>query len=302
MKICANEVTDYKSINIVEDEVLWDINTLYKYGDERRDGHYIYKYAGEDDTNTTLSPSIIYERDKEIFPIWVQIKPTNYYAMLDARTDSQTTSDNDIVMTFDIKNQNTFSLLNIKAQNINLSLYDNSVGAVTYSKDINTQDESGVIDFYSYCFSDFVFTNSIYVDDFPLTQNGVLTVTASGDDVKIGRLVLGKSYYIGDTQFDMRLGIESYSTRSIDTFGNATLQQRGSVNIDSYTVQIPTTKVKDLMRTAKEYDAIPILFIADESADSIVENLLNFGYWTSFSMVLPNPVKSILSLSIKGLL
>lgn len=302
MKICRNEVTDYLSINITEDEVEWDALELYNRGDEVRDGHYIYKYAGDDESNTTTRPSVEYDENIEIYPLWVNISPTNYYAMLDARTDSQTTLDENIVMTFTLENQNTFSLLNIQSQYVNISIYDNDVGAVTYTKDISTQDEGNVIDFYSYCFSGFEFASSIYVDDFPLTQSGVLTVTVVGDAPKVGRLVLGKSYYVGDTQFGGSLGIESYSIRAIDAFGNVTLKQRGSVNIDSFTVQVPTTKVPELRRKAKELDAIPILFIADESDDSIVENLLNFGYWTNFSMVLPNPVKSTLSLAYKGLL
>ena len=302
MKLCKNDFDDYKTINITEDETEWLIGDLYQYADERRDGHYIYKYAGENDTNTTLRPSVIYARDKEIYPIWVQVAPTNYYAMLDARTDSQTTNATDIVMTFDIQNQDTFSLLNLKATAINISLFDNDVGGITYDNDINVQDESGVIDFYSYCFNEFVFIDNAYVDDIPLTQSGVLTITISGADVAVGRLVVGKSIFIGDTEFGVSLGIESYSSRDIDAFGGVKLKQRGSVNIDTYTIKIPTSKVIELRSTAKKYDAVPSLFIGDESEDSIVKNLLNFGYWTSFNMVLPNPVNSTLSLSIKGIL
>lgn len=302
MKFCKNDFDDYKTINIVEDETEWLVGDIYQYGDERRDGHYIYKYAGENDTNTILSPAVIYERDKEIFPIWVQIRPTNYYAMLDARTDSQTTNNADIIMTFDISNQNTFAMLNIQADNVNVSIFDTDQGIVTYNKDVETRDESSVIDFYSYCFSDFVFSDSIYLDDLPLTQNGILTITATAETVKIGRLVLGKSYFVGDTFFGATLGISSYSDKSIDTFGNVSLKQKGSVNIDTYKVQVPTPKVTELRKKAIEYDAVPILFIGDESMDTIVDNLLNFGYWTNFSILLPNPVKSTLSLSIKGLL
>jgi len=302
MKLCKNDFEDYKSINVLEDETEWNINDVYQYADERRDGHYIYKYAGDNDTNTELSPSVIYERDKEIYPIWVQIAPTNYYAMLDARTDSQTTQANDIVMTFDIQNQDTFSLLNLKAVSVTLSLYDNSLGAISYTNNVVTQDESSVIDFYSYCFNEFVYTDSVYIDDIPLTQDGVLTVTIDGDSVGVGRLVIGKSIFIGDTDYGVSLGIESYSRRDIDTFGNVNLKQRGSVNIDTYSIKVPTSKVIELRSTAKKYDAIPLLFIGDESEDTIVENLLNFGYWTSFNMVLPNPVNSTLSLSIKGIL
>ena len=88
----------------------------------------------------------------------------------------------------------------------------------------------------------------------------------------------------------------------MDEFGNTTLVHRGSVNLDSYEVQVPTQKIPLLKRKAQELDAIPILFVMDESPTSNTENLLNFGYWHSFSMLIPNSVKSSISLTIKGIL
>lgn len=302
MKICENQVTDYASINIVENETLWLQTEVYNYADERRYGHYIYKYAGENGTNTEENPEFIFNRDKEIFPIWVKVRPTNYWAAIDGSTGTQTTNTSSIVMSFNISNYDTLSLLNLEAQAVHISLYDNDSMQEVYSNEVNMQDETGVIDGYTYCFSPFVFKPSLYIDDLPLYTDSTITITITNAVVKIGRIVLGRSYFVGDTEFGANLGIDSYSARDVDVFGNVSLVQRGSVNNDSLTVRVPTSKVASLRRKFKEVDAMPILFVSDESQDSNVDNLLNFGYWSSFNILIPNPVKSTASIGIKGIL
>jgi len=51
----------------------WSRNKKYNYTDEVKVFNSVFKYAGEDGTNTEESPHIIFERDKKDFPIWVKI-------------------------------------------------------------------------------------------------------------------------------------------------------------------------------------------------------------------------------------
>jgi len=301
MKIVQNRTTSYLSANFTEDETQWLIGSLFNYTDEIRDGHYIYKYAGADGTNTTDSPAV---NSLTITPSWVKIKPTNYYAMIDGETGTQTENAETITISITGINYDSFSLLEVVGTTIDIELYDNSTSAVVFEKTFDLQDESSIIDFFTYCFSEFTFTPSIYTDAIPLYTDAKLTITISnaGSIAKCGRLVFGRSSYIGDTGYGANLGIESYSRKVVDEFGNTTLVHRGSVNLDSYEVQVPTQKIPLLKRKAQELDAIPILFVMDESPTSNTENLLNFGYWHSFSMLIPNSVKSSISLTIKGIL
>lgn len=302
MKICENQVTDYKTINVPNSDPIWSADDLFLYADEIRYGNYIYKYAGEDNTNTTENPEFIWNRDKEIFPIWVRVRPTNYFAAIDGETGTQTTLNGNMVITFDISNFDTLALLNLEVEDVMIELYDNDSMQVVYSNDVNMQDETEVIDFYSYCFNPFVYKPSLYIGELPLYNNGTITITLSGTTTKVGRIVLGRSYFVGDTEYNVSLGIESYSIRDVDVFGNVTLKQRGTVNIDSIPVRFPTSKAVQLRERFKELDAKPLLFIGDESETSITQNLLNFGYWTSFSPLLQNPTSSVSSVGIKGIL
>ena len=66
--------------------------------------------------------------------------------------------------------------------------------------------------------------------------------------------------------------------------------------------KIPTNKIISVYDKRIEYDAIPLLFIADESSNSKLENLLLFGYFVSSPISIKNPVNSNIPIDIKGLL
>ena len=301
MKVLRNETADYLTANFSETETLWLVTDLYNYADERRYGHYIYKYAGVNGTNTTDNPEV----DSALLsPSWVEIAPTNYYAMLDGRTNTKTVNADTIEITISSSNYDAISLLGIVGSSVSLFLYDNVSASPVYTNVIDLQDETGVVDEYSYWFSDFVFIPVVYDDNMPLYTDSTLTIIIdnTGSNAECGRLVFGRSFYVGDTGYGSNLTLESYSRKEVDVFGNETLVQRGSVNLDSYEVLVPTSKIPSLRRKAKELDAIAILFIMDESITSNLENLLNFGYWADFTMLITSPSKSTISLTIKGIL
>lgn len=304
MKIVKNETTDYLSINVTEDETQWLTSSVFNYGDYIRDGHFIYRYAGVENSNTEDSPSINYEANKNLVPTWVLYAPTNYYAMLDGETATKTSGGETLV--FEILNNryDSFSLLGLEATNVSIELRDITTEAIIQTINFDLLDRTDRIDAYTHYFNPIEPKTSVYTDSIYLVGNTKLKVTIinTGSIAKCGRLVFGSGYFAGETAYGANLSQESYSVRSTDLFGKDTLIQRGSANIDTYSIQIPTPKIPALRRKGKELDAIPILFIMDESVESTVQNLLNFGYYRSFSILLPNPVKSIINLTIKGIL
>ena len=117
-----------------------------------------------------------------------------------------------------------------------------------------------------------------------------------------GRLVAGRTYYIGETGNGANLGQESYSRTTTDIFGNTDLFHSNSVNLDSYQVHIKTKNVPNIRRKFKELDAVALLFIMDEREISTLENLLTFGFYQNFTILIPDSEISTASLQIKGIL
>jgi hypothetical protein len=295
MRFVKSEITALVSSNVLENETEWLVSDTYNRGDERRDGHYIYAYLGVDGTNSALKPSLS--------PIeWLVQRPTNYWAMIDGSTSTQTTRADNITVEIATNNFDTISLLDIEAKTVILTLTVSAT--VVYTKTYDLQDESEVIDFYSYCFSDFIYKSSLYNQDLPLYLNGTLKVEIinTGATAKCGSIISGRSFYVGKTLYGASLGLESYSTKQVDEFGTETLVKRGAVNLDSYDIRVPTNKVPTLKRKAIEYDAVPLLFVFDESTSSTTENLLVHGYYQNMSVMLSNPSESVISLTVKGIL
>lgn len=301
-KALQNKVTSYLSANFTEDEVLWQIAALYNYADERRDGHYIYKYAGADGTNSVDAPSIDYLK-KESVRVWVRIHATNYWAMLDGNTSTQTQNADIIMIEIDSSNYDSLCLLDVAARSVKLELLHVSEIEPLYTKIFELQDESTVVDEYSYWFSDFTMRPSVFTDDIPLFSDATLRITIdnTGGIVKCGRLVHGRSFYIGVTQYGATLDFESYSLNQTDPFGNTELMHREPLDRDSFDIQVPTSKIPILRRRIGSWDAIPLLFIMDESASTNVENFLNYGFIERFTTLWENRTTSMVSMTIKAL-
>ena len=305
MKIVKNQITDYVSINVENDETEWLSTNVYNFRDELRDGNFIYKYAGINGTNTELSPSVIYERDKELAPIWVLTRPTNYFALLDDKSSTQTENAESLV--FEVLNgrYETFSLLNLEAQSVMIELIDITTAEIYQTINFDLLDRSDRIDALSHYFNPIKLKTNVYADNIYLLGNTKLKVTIlnGGDIAKCGRLIFGRSYYIGETQYDgATLDLQSFSRFETDTFGNTDLKQGNSIRTAKYNVKIPTNKIISVYDKRIEYDAIPLLFIADESSNSKLENLLLFGYFVSSPISIKNPVNSNIPVDIKGLL
>jgi len=303
MKILQNKIIDYSYANFTEIETLWNVNATYNYEDEARDGHYIYAYAGTNGTNTTASPSVDFLKLPQNRK-WIKIRPSNYYAMLDGETQTQTEVNSTIDIEIQVSNYDAIALLDLEATNVIISLVDNATSTEVYTKTIDMLDTSSIVDFYSYAFNEIGKKPSAYIDDIPLYTSATLKIIINniGSVAKCGRLVCGRTYYIGTTGYGANLNQESYSRKETDVFGNTTLAHSNSVNLDSYEVSVQTSSVPNIRRKFKELDAVAILFIMDESQNTILDNLLTFGYYQAFSILIPDSQISTASLQIKGIL
>lgn len=296
-KVLQNMITSYVSINIVEDEIAWQSNAIYNYADEMRDGHYIYKYAGSSGTNSADAPHIDYLKPETV-RVWVRVRPTNYWAMLDGDSSTQTQNEDTIVVEVSCSNFDTISLLGVEAESVKIELL-----GIDYTRTFDLRDESGVVDEFSYWFSDFVFKESIFMDDIPLFTGATLKVTIdnTGEIAKCGRLVCGRSFYLGITQYGATLDYERYSINKTDEFGYTDAIHRDPALRDDFNIQIPTNKIPTIRRKVAEWDAVPLLFILDESANSNVENLLNYGTIERFTTLWENGTTSMVSMTIKSI-
>lgn len=291
MKITENKVTDYSSANFTENETLWSATpTVYDNGDTARFGHIIYKYAGISGTNSESDPSIDTND-------WLEFKTSNYYAMLGERTKDQTINPNSIIIEIAINRFDVIALLNIEATSVQVEVLGES-----FNTTIDTQFRE-VFNYTAFFFEPFIFEKNVFVP-IPFYGNATARITVNniGGDAKVGRLVAGRSLDLGLSLFGASFDLESYSRIDTDEFGTTTLIHRDAVYNGSYDIQIPSQNIERLKIERKRLDAIPILFIGDDSENSVFQNLLSYGTWQGANMTLQNPTFSNMNLTIKELL
>ena len=293
MTICKNLVTDFTSANFIENEPLYNASTSYKYGDEAREGHYIYK--SRIDSNVGNQPSTS--------PLsWKKVGPSNYYAMLDGVSLTQTVNAGTIDVTFNSSGYDIVSLVNVQGVSVRVVVTDLNTSTVVMDKTKELVDNSRIFDFYSYCFEPISYLEDFFIR-LPLYNNTSIRVIINGLDgyAKCGTLVSGRSLFIGAAKWGISFDLESWGTSTVDEFGYKELEHSNSVYNDSYSINIESSRLRLMQRKLRQLDFVPILFVGDENDDSKFENLVDYGYWETVRLVLENPVNSTIEITKKGL-
>lgn len=296
MKLVKNQIEDYYSINITEDEPEWTAPpTVYNNGQEARQGHFIYKYAGVSGTNTDTQPT-------DNLDTWVFDRASNYYAMIGGQTSQQTQRADLIDFTIDLNRYDTLAFLNIEADEIIVTVTDNDSGDTLFDE---TYDLSfrNVINYTTYFFDSFEFQTRLYID-IPFYSNARARVQVNKPNAtaKVGRLVAGRKQDLGATLFGVEANLDSYATQTLNEFGSQVEQSTDPTYNEDFLVQIDSARYQYLKDLRKQLDFIAVLFVGDESDSSKFQNLISYGYWQSAGIPINSPTKSVMQLTINEIL
>ena len=179
---------------------------------------------------------------------------------------------------------------------------DGTFSVITSTQTLRHSVNDEVYDYYSYIYAPYVM-NTNRGRLFYLPHNGSnVRVTLFKDGVldyaECGFLVASEATSMGKTLFGIDFSFTSYSEKTTDKFGVLTINKRGiqelidfETIINSSTLTYTKRKIKDI------YDDI-VLFVLDESLDSVHENIMTLGTISNVSTVLSNPVNTTIAWSI----
>lgn len=232
-------------------------------------------------------------------PNWVYVGATNRWRMFDESSDSKTTA-NDSIITVITSPANAFvdslSIFGADADTIRVSIagtaYDVSQG---FAKRL-------VRNWTEYFFArvenirkDFVFKDLPLIFSMPIT----ITITRTGQVASCSNVVIGRSTVIGATHYGAIVGINDYSIKQTDAFGNASLIVRPYSKRMSIEVTVLRENVDTVQRFLADYRARPLVFVG---ADNEYSALQVYGFYKSFEVVIAYFTHSKLSLDVEGLL
>lgn len=230
---------------------------------------------------------------------WVDVGPSNTWAMFDAQISTQTVANNSLSVVLKPGYANSLCLFGLVGNTVTVTVRDGLAGPVVYSTS-KTLDGTIITDWYQYFFEPSVQLPSLVLTDLPPYGNAHITVTVTGvGDVKCGVLLVGTFYELGDAEYGATSGITDYSRKDTDAFGVTTFVQRPYSDRLTFNLvfsRAQLTKVKQVLASVR---ATPCVWIGAD-VDGL-EVLNAFGFYRDFSIVVAYPLQALCSLEIEGL-
>ncbi|WP_083098077.1 hypothetical protein [Pseudophaeobacter leonis] len=156
------------------------------------------------------------------------------------------------------------ALFGVSAATVSIVVTDSDVGEV-YNQTHILQDETGVVDAYSYFFSPIIRIETLVVTDIPPFFAPTVTITVSqpGGAVEVGQIVIGRKEVIGDALDQVPLGLTDFSRKERDDFGRYAVQERDSADLMTVAFSFQTSAAAYLRSRLKSRRAKLTVFAAD---------------------------------------
>jgi hypothetical protein len=230
---------------------------------------------------------------------WVYVSVTNPRLMFDQSVTSQTENPDSIDVSIQTTGRNQcLTLLNVSGAEVHVTVVDELDGVV-YDQTFSLVSDSGIDDPYAYCFEPIVRLQDLTVLDLPMYASPIVNVTISapGETVKCGALLLGPPTDVGETEYGASVGIQDFSVKQQDDFGNYSIVERAFRKRANFNVVIESVRVDTLHSFLASLRATPTLYIGTNEYSSTAI----YGFFKDFTIEIAYPTESVCSLEIEGL-
>lgn len=271
----------------------WSGATTYAAGDRVIDaaGHRVYESLAASNLNHALTDPAW----------WLDVAPTNRWAMFDSKTGTATAHPYRIDVTLQLSGRvDALALLGL-VNATSAHVVVTAAGATVYEETFDLNSTDGVDDWYAYYFNEVEKRATLCITELPVYLDPQIEVTIEGTgtaDVELGLLSAGFTKDLGETQHDgAQIGITDYSRKDIDAFGNYTIIERAFSKRGSFKTRIAKSAVDSVHAVLAQYRATPAVY----SASSDYGATLIFGFFRDFQIEIDYPLESLVSIEIEGL-
>lgn len=284
------------SSSIAEDDhPEWVSGTTYSVGDLRirASTHRVYKRltAGAGTTAPESDPTN-----------WLDFAPTNRWAAFDQVVGTISKGPSPLTYVLQTGGVDSVALFELTGKQVQVVLKDAPGGTVVYDRTV-ALDASSIESFYDWFFIEFEQKKAIALTDLPLQfaqAEMTVTITATGGDAEVGVLRPGTSSDLGETNYNATVGIEDYSKKDRDEFGNLVIVERAYSQRVSATMDVPTNAFARIFRTLASLRATPCVYIGTEVEG--YEPMLVYGFFSSFQLEIQYYDYNVCTLEIEGLI
>jgi hypothetical protein len=271
----------------------WSAVTGYTTGQRAIKSHKVWESASGG-TNTNHDPVA----DDGTW--WLEVGPTNRWAMFDGSVSTASTDTVDIVVVITPGLiVDSVAIIAGIGSSVRVQMHD---GATSVYDMTQSLDSTPIDDWEDYFFADQVLTGELLFQGLPRYLSGIITVTiaASSGQAAAGAVVLGRLHDIGDTRPGASAGITDYSRKEADDFGTLSLVQRNFAKKSQQQMVLTTSQLRRVQSVLAGLRATPAVWIGDDDTETFAP-LVIFGWYRSFGIDIPGPFYSYCTLEIEGL-
>jgi len=280
------------SSSIAEDDYTpWAAITTYAVGGRCIKQHRIYESLRADninkdpsDVSNTISSS----------PWWLDVGPTNRWAMFDGQASSQTIGSESITVVLRPGFFNAVYLGFVYAETMSVVFKDAPGGTIIYSE-TRTLEGSAPDNYYDHFFGAYQPISGTVISDIPLYSTAEITITLSSvaGEVKCGVMALGDRRPLGVTQRGFKVKPKTYSYIKIDEYGNNQIVRRKSSKDLSATAWVDLDDAASVLDTVTDLLDVPSVWISPGcNAYGLGSGEMSYDY----------PQHCLLSINVQGLI
>ncbi|MGZ8171801.1 MULTISPECIES: hypothetical protein [Methylobacter] len=231
--------------------------------------------------------------------VWRDAGITNRWKMFDRSVGSVTSNPDEITSVFAVVGRVDHVIgFGVSAAAVRVTMTD-AIDGIVYDKTQSLINYGGINDWAAYVFEPSEKISEFSFTDLPRYANATITVTLTntGNTVECGTCIIGLSRWFGDTQFGLKLGIDDYSIKGKNAWGDYDVHERAFSDQNSLTVTIESSQVDSVKKILSGYRATPIVYIGTDNYRST----MIYGFFTNFGIIIPYATESVCSLEVESL-
>jgi len=185
------------------------------------------------------------------------------------------------------------ALFGLKASSVNITVVDDTVEV--YNKTTSLSDLTDIYGYWDWYFSPLINKNQFADTSLPPYPSGTITITIDNDGlgVECSEVAIGRAKILGDTIFGTGIGAKSYGIKEVnETTGAVSLTKGISRKMKDFVVTVDTHKLAYISKLLNSIDSTEAVFVGDSG----LEELIIFGYYQSYSLLMSNFTTSDLAI------
>jgi len=231
---------------------------------------------------------------------WLALGPSNRWKALDGKIGAQAQRAESVEYKFTVAGRiDGVSLLNLDGVSVQVIAEDATDGVV-FDQTVSLVVNYGVIDIYAYLIEPIRRRRDVHVSGIsPLYAGLTITVRvfSPGATAKVGEIIPSLSQPVGGTQYGANVGIQDYSRKDRDDFGNEIVVERAFSKRATFVVNVAPGMFDQVNTHLSDYRARPIVFQGSTQYGAT----LVYGYVKDFSQEIQGPTFTTCSLEVEGL-